>query len=271
MKKFLEKYYIAYFDILGYKAFFEDKENDIMEFLKQIIKLADDVVNKSASIFWDKFEVKSFSDNFVILLNSKGLNEYQAVKSLSYLLAYMQLRFLEKYSVLIRGGITVGDIYIDNNIIFGEGLVKAVELESGANFPRIVIDEKSIKKEVCDDLCEKCIRMDTDERYYVNFFEALETDISGEEDIYNVENHLMVLQKNIYTLLKRNGKYRANLKDPKKIAETDKTISKYIWLLTKYNDYCADGYIKYMITYDLSINYRLMKCEVIPKPTKLGK
>ena len=60
---------------------------------------------------------------------------------------------------------------------------------------------------MCDDLCEKCIRMDTDERYYVNFFEALETDISGEEDIYNVENHLMVLQKNIYTLLKRNGKY----------------------------------------------------------------
>jgi len=261
----LEKYYIAYFDVLGYKAFFEDNNNDVLEFLASIVGVAKDVVYESNNAIWDKFEVKSFSDNFVILLKDQNVNEYQAIKSLSYLLALMQLKFLERYRVLIRGGITTGDIYIDKNIIFGEGLIKAVELESNAIFPRIILDEKAISRQVCDDLCEKCIKKDNDDRYYIDLFEILDTHIGNHEETDGaVDDRLIVLQNNVFKLLKKYGKYNSNVKDLKKIAETDKTISKYIWLLTKYNEYCIKGHEKYKITYDLKINMRLMKTEIIP-------
>ena len=177
----------------------------------------------------------------------------------------MQLKFLERYRVLIRGGITTGDIYIDKNIIFGEGLIKAVELESNAIFPRIILDEKAISRQVCDDLCEKCIKKDNDDRYYIDFFEILDTHIGNHEETDGaVDDRLIVLQNNVFKLLKKYGKYNSNVKDLKKIAETDKTISKYIWLLTKYNEYCIKGHEKYKITYDLKINMRLMKTEIIP-------
>ena len=87
----LEPYYIAYFDILGYKAFFEDNGNDVLEFLQSNISLANDIVRKTSpdGIFSDThFEIKSFSDNFIILIRKTDrIDDYQATKSLAYLLA----------------------------------------------------------------------------------------------------------------------------------------------------------------------------------------
>lgn len=97
----MKTYYIAYFDILGYKAFFEDNENDVFEFLNSNIKLAKDIVRKTKpnSVFSDiKFIIKSFSDNFIILIEDEGKSDgYQEVKVLSYLLGLFQLRFLKRY------------------------------------------------------------------------------------------------------------------------------------------------------------------------------
>lgn len=263
----LEQYYIAYFDILGYKAFFDDNGNDMLEFLQSNISLANDVVRKTSPnvVFSDtNFEIKSFSDNFMILIRKANSNsDYQAVKSLVYLLALLQLRFLEKYSILIRGSITKGDAFLNNNIIFGEGLIRAVELEGQATFPRIILDDSRFDVDVCESLCEKCVAKDEDDKYYIDFFDIIGTGIgNNSEYLVGEKEHLDIIRDNIIKLVKKHGKFNRQVKDPKKIAEAEKTISKYAWLLMKYNNYCKIWWPKYEIPYTLTLYYRLMRCEI---------
>lgn len=59
----VKSYYIAYFDILGYKAFFENQENDIIEFLHNIVDMASDVIKKlilTASFLENNLKSKRF-------------------------------------------------------------------------------------------------------------------------------------------------------------------------------------------------------------------
>lgn len=263
----LEPYYIAYFDILGYKAFFEESGNDVLEFLQSNISLANDIVKKTSpdGIFSDThFEIKSFSDNFIILIRKTDkTDDYQAAKSLAYLIALLQLRFLEKYSILIRGGITKGDAYLNNNIVFGEGLIRAVELEGQAVFPRVILDETRLGKDVCEDLCEKCVVKDEDDKYYIDFLGIIGTGIGYDDEfLFNKKEHVHIIRNNVIKLVKKYGKFNRQVKDIKKIAETEKTISKYAWLLMKFNKYCNFYWPEYEIPYTLTLYYRLMRCEI---------
>jgi len=261
----VSEYYIAYFDILGYKAFFEDKESDLSELLESIVAISQDVVKTTSleGAFNDKFLIKAFSDNFIVLLEDHNISEYQAIKSLSYLLALLQLRFLEKYSILLRGSITKGYAYINKSIVFGEGLVRSVELEGMADFPRIIIDDLRISREVCSDLCEKSLLQDNDEKYYVDFFDVLDKRV-GDDDFFgeNEKEHLFRIRTNIVKLTNRYGKYNRLVKDNKKIIQTERTISKYLWLLTKFNNFCIYQYQDFVINYNFVLYQRLMKSEI---------
>ena len=267
MNVITKEYYIAYFDILGYKSFFEDKDNDINEFLNYNIKLVKDIINKTTQntmLFNYPFTLKMFSDNFVIMVeNNQNIGEYRIVKVLSYLLAILQLHFLEKYKILIRGVVTKGEAYVNDQLIFGEGLIRAVDREAYANFPRIIIDKDRIQKSVCDDLCEYCIMIDEDEEYYINFFDILGMGIGNDEEFMeNEEKHLSILKDNITMLVKKYGKYDRRVTDKSRLNIADKTISKYVWLLSKFNNYCQITYEEYKISYKLTLYYKLMKCEI---------
>ena len=72
-ENWLKTYYIAYFDILGYKNFFDDKENDVLEFLNNMIHVCDETLFKAdinSLQYNSKFIVKTFSDNFIIMLEA---------------------------------------------------------------------------------------------------------------------------------------------------------------------------------------------------------
>ena len=265
----MKTYYIAYFDILGYKAFFEDEGNNIFEFLESNIKIANDIIRKTNQdpVFLNmKFIIKSFSDNFMILIEDKGKSDgYQEVKALSYLMGLFQLRFLERYKVLVRGSITKGKAYINKNIVFGEGLIHAVSLEEQANFPRIIIDseEDRIGKQICSDLIGQCVSQDEDDAYYIDFFNILGSYIGFDNEFAtNVDGHIFSLRKNVISLVKKHGKYVRNIKAPAKIAIAEKTISKYAWLLTKFNKYCELNSPAHQIPYSLVLYYRIMRCEI---------
>ncbi len=267
MKQMTQKYYIAYFDVLGYKAFFENEENDIYEFLKANIELAKETISKAsddADYLNMNIEVKSFSDNFIFLIPvSSNSDGYQEVKALVFLMAKYQLNFLKKHSIVIRGTITKGEAYIDENIVFGEGLIRAVELEGQANFPRIILDSENIGKDICDELCEKFVLKDEDEVYYVDFFSIIGWDAYRDDDFFfDEKEYVKEMRKNVVKLINKYGKYNRNLRDPKKIQQAEKTISKYAWLLTKYNQYCEQRYPELMISYILTLYYRIMKCEI---------
>lgn len=270
IKKYnVKNYYIAYFDVLGYQGTFEDKESDIIDFLRSIVRMFNEIINSTTTderIFQEKFEVKTFSDNCIIMLKGDEKDEYQVVKSLSYLLAVLQFKFLLEYNILIRGAITRGEAYINENIVFGEGLIRAVNLEEKtAIYPRIVIDSERISKPTCVALCEKCIfAVDDDEKQYVDFFNIIGTGIGGCDDFLDEDYCCKTLKVNIEKLIKKHGRYAKNIKDQNKIYQNERKAEKHLWLLLKYNDFCKFNlFNKYEINFQYVINRRIMKCEII--------
>jgi hypothetical protein len=135
-----ERRYIAFIDILGFSNLIMDstKSPDILEKIfrsletMQAMKHINDKDKKNDS------EISLFSDNIVI---SYLDNEYDAEANLIMDVMYLQMSLYIE-GVLCRGGITVGDLYHDNNKIFGPAMVRAYELESKyANYPRIIVDD----------------------------------------------------------------------------------------------------------------------------------
>lgn len=60
-------------------------------------------------------------------------------------LVHMQAE-LVPYDVLLRGGVSVGEVHLDGDIVFGPGFTRAYDLESQfANFPRIVVGPEAFQ------------------------------------------------------------------------------------------------------------------------------
>ena len=139
--------YIVFIDILGFKDIVNKSNNDnkkaeeILENLKCIerIKKENDEIFKLTSI---NRRVTIFSDSIIIsypLLHS----ESGCFLSLVLDIIYITIELLNK-GVYIRGGMTYGKLYHENNICFGPAMVEAYSLEQEAIYPIIIIDKKTI-------------------------------------------------------------------------------------------------------------------------------
>lgn len=143
------EYYVAYFDVLGYKDAFK-KSADISAQLVKSIESSIDLMKKIVSIINDSFdgltpqipkiEYKVFSDNVLVGYKASkySLSELSLVSFLR-LIATIQRVFFEGTHLIVRGGITKGPLYLTNDFVGGKALVDAVELESTAVYPRIVV------------------------------------------------------------------------------------------------------------------------------------
>lgn len=260
-----KQYYIAYFDILGYKNFFEDKESDIQIFLQNNKSIAID----TADITTEENDIsqsviyKSFSDNFIVLIEADSFSEYEIMLFLSRQIATLQFKFLMEYQIPIRGAITKGEAYIDDDIVFGSGLIKAVELEGkNALYPRIIIDDK-IEKDIVNYVVKKgLIAKDEDEKYYLDFFSLL-TNKTYHFDIEADEKQKIVKFCNqVVALVVRYAHIKNNLSDLSKINESAKTIYKYVWLMTKYNEFVDSRKIPARINHEVVLNKKYMIYEI---------
>ncbi len=151
----IKTYYIAYFDILGYKDFFETRKEEIPLFLDKINNCINDtlnfirginnspIVNQIANI---DIKVKIFSDNFFICMESfNSPTERNRLLAFIGLIYDIQRRFVVYNEIFIRGSITKGEISFNDNYIFGQGIIDAVSMESAERCPRIIIDNKLIE------------------------------------------------------------------------------------------------------------------------------
>lgn len=267
----LKNYYIAYFDILGYKAFFEDEKNDRQKFLLDILAIVDDVKNNledAKKYYIEKIGIRVYSDNFLFYFEEEKQEEFadfNALSSLAALLSNIQIRVLEKYSILIRGAITKGEFFVDKDIVFGQALIRAVELESSvAVYPRIIVDKKVFPLEkVHLVIRQNIILEDNDKECYVNYFST-----------FNPFVQIETVRKNIIKLVNKTCKYPANYTQDKAISQRERLIAKYLWLLEKFNGTCETNkiyddpfaytsYSTYKINYKLKLNTRLLKIEVV--------
>lgn len=140
---------IAYFDILGYKEMI--KTNYIPEniLIGEIERITKDVYKTTNFSIKDKskWNVYSFSDNYAIVINYPDEGFIAEVRQLVWVLSIIQCQFLSLYGIIIRGAVVNGMVYTGSKFIYGEGLIRAYEIENSiAIYPRIVIDSKLINE-----------------------------------------------------------------------------------------------------------------------------
>ncbi len=254
MDNSLSEYYICYFDILGYRAFFDNDTPEHKKFLATVLLALDSIKsvlrNSHTSI---NINCKTYSDNFLLYFEKSLLDESRALDILINITRKIQVKLLMDEGLLLRGGITIGGFYADENLVFGKGLISAVELEEKyAVVPRIIIDKENFKT-VVDALIDngQLIR-DFDGYCFVNYF-----DIGA----------LKLIKGQCVKLINSHCKYHMGVKDPVKIAQKEKVISKYMWLLARFNSQCIRmGVSDLAIEYEIKINERLCKPEIIAKP-----
>ena len=155
----IEEYYIAYVDLLGYKDFFEKHADRVLYFLKTLehaIANAKDYVSKInfSNIMLAHADMdikyKIFSDNILLCLRT-GNKQIEIIRLLTFLslVADIQRSFATEYNLFLRGGITIGEMFINGDFVFGKGLIDVVEMESQAKYPRIIVS---------DTICEKVFK-----------------------------------------------------------------------------------------------------------------
>ena len=152
----LKEYYIAYFDILGYREFFKTQPEKVPELLNVIhnaVKREKEHISNAnrspilSQIGLIEINEKIFSDNFLLCMEVLD-SPFEQVRFLAFLqiVADIQRGFVNDYGLFVRGGICKGQLSFNENYVFGEGLIKAVEIEEKeAQYPRIVISGNLIE------------------------------------------------------------------------------------------------------------------------------
>lgn len=73
---------------------------------------------------------------------------------------------------LVRGGITIGDFYIDDTIVWGPALLRAYELEDKlAIYPRIILDETVTSVLSISTIKNDFVRVDKDGFRFLNYMD----------------------------------------------------------------------------------------------------
>lgn len=155
-KPAIKECYIAYLDMLGYKAFFEEHPEKVDEMLTALTQAIERVVGRlqminsmfqiSDGIIKDDFKIRVFSDNILVYFEYKQSYEQKFVLlSFIELIKDFQISLIASHCIFVRGGITKGKFAANNMFVFGQGLIDAVTLEEKkAVFPRVIIHQSVI-------------------------------------------------------------------------------------------------------------------------------
>jgi hypothetical protein len=157
---------VTFIDILGFKKIVMDSEKDInlrnlisnaLRYFKKwesserwglkFIEIEEDAQKKTIENFQIDTQTvcTCFSDSIVI---SVKVTEGKLNETFSTLIANIadMGNFLLRKGILIRGGITVGNLYHDENgVVYGSALIESYNLESTtAIYPRIILSKRLI-------------------------------------------------------------------------------------------------------------------------------
>lgn len=186
MNKYFSERLVAFIDILGFRDLLdrsvesEDIAENLHNALKRIMELKKENEFNSyydyESYYESCVEISTFSDSIAI---SYPIDYKGGLFLILCDLAHLQLD-LAQQGVLIRGGITIGQLYHKDDIIYGPAFIEAYNLEhKKAIYPRIIIEEDKlfdgiIKTKNCSDIeleieyFESCLNKDEDGFFYLD-------------------------------------------------------------------------------------------------------
>jgi hypothetical protein len=283
------EYYVAYFDVLGYKDAFKKSEDvsakliDAIEFsikiMKEIVSIHNTTILGESTEKIPEIEYKVFSDNVLICYKeTKEPLSGLSLVSFLRLVATIQRVFFERPLLIVRGGITKGPLYLTNDFVGGKALIDAVELESTAVYPRIVVDDcilneldsfkmqNGLFKSLVDASCQDLLVKDVDDKVSLNYIMSYDAWImlpKNDSPLEQIEN-FEELEKNlreghqrkqiykpecrneVYVILRKHKdfveekvlEFSHSSNDEIKEAKRLKILKKYLWLVSFHNKIC---------------------------------
>lgn len=217
--------YVAFIDILGFKALVSQSKNDpeIRKKLDRIMKYIANVHHENYSRDLPNIgkEVSVFSDSIVISWDGNvGGGGFQVLMDLIFI-----CNDLLNEGILVRGGVVYGELIHDHDgaRCFGPAMVAAYELESKhAKYPRILIDESVIEADLRNpglantleyemEYLENIMSSGNDKRLYLNFLsQRFEFNSPEEYDyyIFQVRDFIISMLKKTYGNRRIFAKYR---------------------------------------------------------------
>lgn len=222
---------VAFMDILGFRSHIEDMKNNIHKYhlIKQVFT-ENNIILKPVDNPHFRLDTALFSDSIVISCPAieGDINSEIMVLALSQYLSAKLLRD----GILVRGGIAKGWCHHEENNVFGEGLIKAYDLESKiACYPRILIaDDIIIKLRKYKDLNTNLIKTDIDGKYFVDTVRVCITNPPFDEDVIDIG--LDGCRNNIIRAYDDSKKRAIELSKP----QQSNIKEKYQWLINQFNN-----------------------------------
>lgn len=178
------------------------------------------------------FQLKIFTDNVVIGYPIRTRDMEAEIGHVIDMLLWFQLQMMLS-GFFLRGAVTVGDLFMDDEVVFGVGLLEAYEAETKlARDPRIVLTEKARERVVrhlryygsaCESPQYHSLLQDSDGQVFLNYLAPAIWDYEGEgywEEA--VQKHKQVLES-------RLQEFSAN----------PQIWSKYFWAANYHNYFCS--------------------------------
>lgn len=204
------------------------------ELLKEISYL----INKNKQCIipnkYSRGKIKIYTDNMIVgyPINDDGEEELNEI--FDNVSEYQFNLSLE--GLFVRGGISVGDFYINDDIVFGPALLDAHHTESElACYPRIVLDDKTVKKlkkymKDYDGAPQQSkILMDSDGQLFLNYLNTIFKYYTKCNNEYEFE------------VVKINLLFRHKLKIEEMLnlhKENIRVWDKYVWIANYHNYFC---------------------------------
>ena len=170
-----KEYVVAFIDILGAKKKIQRDVNESLNIVHETYNEAIDVLSTlySGKIDILKPQIKIFSDNIVVAVPTDIKGRLAALMSVMIYSGLIQHNFLQ-HKYLVRGGISLGDFFVDDVMLWGTALARAYEIESTvAIYPRIVLDPHLVGEiQVFNNqVLQNWLSQDIDRLLYINYMQ----------------------------------------------------------------------------------------------------
>ena len=168
-----EQYIVAYLDILGVTTRIKSLEQEMLSMnkLHNLYTHSIDLTRQIAIEGNKDIKFKIFSDNIII---AKKITPETIKDDIYCLLAcvghFQETAASDCVGWLLRGGITIEELFIDDVMVWGKALLRSYELEDKiAIYPRVIIDKKVVALISEEDKSYGFIRYDFDGFAFLNF------------------------------------------------------------------------------------------------------
>ena len=233
-----DQYLVAYLDFLGMKRKMNETNSytsfRIMQFIVSGVYGRARLISETNNV--DDFKIKMFSDNLIIALKMDEEKLKDQIISLINIVSLIQFEAFFQFDFPLRGGITFGELYIDDSLVWGTGLIDAYKIENElAIYPRVIVDNKVIDAFAnCKQIglhIEGEIKRDFDGYWFVDYLSA-------------APNIKLIPQ--ISAVLQEKAQIHAS--------DNERVKQKINWIIHYFNSYCMrfkdrGDYDKYTLSY----------------------